>query len=917
MKTRKGVKIILVALFVCSAILSTAAIAGEPVSVTISLAEVPAIIFVNEEYVAVENFAEYYWEVLVDTDNNPATGDADGFDVSFSIGHFVRPGSTPAQATFSTLQANTWMLSPGGGSYGHKLTVTADQVNNTLTLTGDSAWEELQGITENSRLYVRSYYWDAHGLIQDTTDIGYGSVTDPLNDIGSHYGYNPDITGGRINESPTVITLSSFTAFPGSWKVTLNWETGSEINTAGFNLYRAEAENGEYSKINGSLIAGKGSASQEAFYEYTDTGLQNRKTYYYRLEEIEISGRTQLYGPINCEPRLFALFNFGMKSSAKEFSVQSIPVPGISYRRGMSFDESAGVYREYITQSCPNGFGLCGCPPGDADTDGDGFCDSWELAQGIDLNGDGIIDSEHDIMLPDADPNRPDIYVQYDYMGWAEPGEACATDEDCHALGQPNEVCHEGHCNHNHKPDDMSFQSVVDAFASHGINLHIDPVHHEIPHSQVITWQKETDPLAASCAGAVPGPPGSYAVNFHELKKIYFDQKRLPAYHYAIFGHYNTCDSDLHCRACRPDRASPPGNFMFFGASGIAELPGNDFMVTLGDMFYGPYPMAKTDGPLVEAGTFMHELGHNLGLHHNGDIADPGYSPNYMSVMNYHYTYGIMTSLEVGSNIPDGQTRLDYSNSALPTLVEWALSETDGVSPLSSGNRDIIFFYNANGYFSFGAGAGPVDWNGNNVIDDGLFSIDLNDSGGSGDEYRGYADWVHGECTTSDDCPYNNILRFINHGVPTHEPCLNGRCQSLMYNFREVPWGIADAPSPPQHRASCLSTTEARAAHILFPPMTAAISAAFNAGGNLAVTLFGTGTLDAENVDVSSLKLQGAAPFFKEIRDVNNDGRPDLVLEFNPVNLKLSPGTERVTLSGWLKSSQIFNGTVNITDNTK
>ncbi len=164
-----------------------------------------------------------------------------------------------------------------------------------------------------------------------------------------------------------------------------------------------------------------------------------------------------------------------------------------------------------------------------------------------------------------ADKDTPNIYVQYDYMGWAAPGAACVTDADCVALGNPNEVCHEGFCNHDHQPINPTFQNVVNAFAAHNVTLYIDPIHNEIPHSQVITFQLASDPGVANCAGAVPGALGSYAVNFHDVKNrtTYggpFEARRKNVFCYAVFGHHNTFDTDVHSGACPQDRASPPSN---------------------------------------------------------------------------------------------------------------------------------------------------------------------------------------------------------------------------------------------------------------------------------------------------------------------------------------------------------------------
>jgi exo-beta-1,3-glucanase (GH17 family) len=105
-----------------------------------------------------------------------------------------------------------------------------------------------------------------------------------------------------------VINLSSFTASSKAGKILLSWLTESEINNAGFNLYRSEAKDGQYFKINNVLIAAKGSPTQGATYEFTDANVQNRKTYYYKLEDIDLSGKSTFHVPVSATPRI--IFGF-------------------------------------------------------------------------------------------------------------------------------------------------------------------------------------------------------------------------------------------------------------------------------------------------------------------------------------------------------------------------------------------------------------------------------------------------------------------------------------------------------------------------------------------------------------------------------------------------------------------------------
>jgi hypothetical protein len=150
------------------------------------------------------------------------------------------------------------------------------------------------------------------GILKDDPNTGYHTTDDqPLADA---------VAGGEIfdldafMEDPTtvinslltacadaigqklVVTLASFSAIRYEGTVMLEWKTDMELDNAGFNIWRSETEAGEYTKINDSLLPAQGSEYQ---YSFTDDTAVKGKTYYYKLEDIDLNGTATFHGPVS------------------------------------------------------------------------------------------------------------------------------------------------------------------------------------------------------------------------------------------------------------------------------------------------------------------------------------------------------------------------------------------------------------------------------------------------------------------------------------------------------------------------------------------------------------------------------------------------------------------------------------------
>lgn len=149
-----------------------------------------------------------------------------------------------------------------------------------------------------------TYFFVVCDIANDATGIVQGEILENSSLIIDWGELSGTISGALLSNSDASlpVELSYFTVIASNGQVALRWITESEIENLGFNIYRSLNPNIQFSIINDNLIPGAGNSSSRHEYEYADKDLINGITYWYKLEDVDYSGNTELHGPVSAMP---------------------------------------------------------------------------------------------------------------------------------------------------------------------------------------------------------------------------------------------------------------------------------------------------------------------------------------------------------------------------------------------------------------------------------------------------------------------------------------------------------------------------------------------------------------------------------------------------------------------------------------
>ena len=132
--------------------------------------------------------------------------------------------------------------------------------------------------------------WELAGTHSAATDSGNGDYFLTSTDITEFSWFN----GGGNNQNPLPVELSYFSGICTNELVTLTWQNASEQNSSHFDVEKST--DGEIWRVIGTVSAA-GNSTEEINYSFIDSEKSTGDNYY-RLNQVDIDGKNEIYGPI-------------------------------------------------------------------------------------------------------------------------------------------------------------------------------------------------------------------------------------------------------------------------------------------------------------------------------------------------------------------------------------------------------------------------------------------------------------------------------------------------------------------------------------------------------------------------------------------------------------------------------------------
>lgn len=79
---------------------------------------------------------------------------------------------------------------------------------------------------------------------------------------------------------------------------TIRWSTASEVDNFGFDVYRAESEEGPFLRLTASPVAGAQTSDEPHAYQFVDGTIAPGTVYFYYVESISLAGQRERFTPV-------------------------------------------------------------------------------------------------------------------------------------------------------------------------------------------------------------------------------------------------------------------------------------------------------------------------------------------------------------------------------------------------------------------------------------------------------------------------------------------------------------------------------------------------------------------------------------------------------------------------------------------